>query len=1427
MQVQLLGPLELVDGDGALVGIGGPKERALLAILAIHANRTVSEDRLVDALWGDEPPRTATRTLQSHLSRLRKVLVDAARPPDKGDVVLESGPAGWILRLARDALDITRVEALVADGRAAAARRDHLGAALAFADSLRPWRGRPLDEFADQPWAALESRRLEEVHQLIVEERVDAELACGRHAELVGELSAICRTHPLRERPWGQRMLALYRSGRQADALRVCQELRHTLAEELGIDPSPAIIRLEQAILTQDPTLELEAASPAVSVLTGQVSTSASGVVALLFTDIVASTELLGRLGDDDYDQLRRDHIRMLRDSIAAAGGAEVKNLGDGLMVVFSGAVDALSCAVSIQQAVAKHNRRAGERGLAVRVGLHAGEAVRDDGDYFGTPVVVAKRLCDAAGPGEIVASQLVRELVGSRGGFEFVELERLELKGLGAPVAACRLAWVEQATRPLPTTLANLREAAFVGREREIGELEAAWRRAQQGRREVVLVAGEPGIGKTTLAVHLAHVAWQAGAVVLFGRCDEESIVPFQPFVESVSQYVDSTPPDHLRAQLGAQAADLALLLPGIARQLPELVGIAGTGAETERYRIFEAIAGLFATIGNESPIVLLLDDLHWADRPTLQLLQHLIRRGADLPLLIVGTYRDTDLVRTHPMAETLVDLRRANLVARIPLRGLSSDDVLSLIAGDNDPMPADKELAEALWQETEGSPLFLREILRHLAETGGVSRTDDGRWEARRRIDQLAIPEGVKEVIGRRLTRLSEAANTALRAGSVLGRELRFDVLELLAGLTTDELLDALDEATAAGVIDELPGGAGRWSFTHALVRQALYEELSLTRRVRQHQHAGEALEALHGDEAGPHLAEIAFHLSQGAVAGGAAGADRAIRYATLAAEYALTLAAYEEAARHFAMAVEVAEDAGLDPLRRADLLLAQGDSEWRSSDDRVARATFERVVSLVGTRDAERLARAALGYAGAELRPVWVQVGMVNERVITLLETALDLLPERDSELRARVLACLAQELYFLSDAEPRRTHLSTMAVEMARRLGDAGTIAYTLAARNLATMGPDTAEEMVANASDMLAIAEALSDRQLEAHALRHRLLGYLAMNDVTRASADLQRWFALIEDLKDPVAAGIAVSFRGGLATLEGRFDLAETLLQESFRRTHEARDPNSFGVAGVPMGFLRLLQGRSAELLSTIEAAAEVYPAMAGWVNAALAALYAEVGKDAEAHAYLELVEPLDAQSMPRNLFWLVGLTLLARTTFRLRDRNRAEAIYQLALPYADCNAGAATASLGSMQQTLAWAATAAGRLEEAEHHFEAAIADNRRKGWRPWVADSQLHYASMLAGRDRPGDCVKALDLLDGALTTMSELGMPALEQEATALRDRLLGAGQEDAKELRGQRTVRRVDRAKAKLTARGRAAVARWTRSDDDDDLVRKFG
>jgi DNA-binding SARP family transcriptional activator len=515
MEFHILGPLEVVH-DGRLVTLGGGRERALLALLLLSANTVVSSDRLAEDLWAGRPPEGAHQALQVYVSRLRKALRAGG-----GDGILVTRPPGYLARVGTDELDAARFEALLAEGRAEAAAGDHGRAATTLREALGLWRGPALADLADAPFARTEAARLEESRLAATEERIEADLACDRHGELIPELDALTRAHPLRERLWAQRMVALYRAGRQAEALRVYQELRGLLGQELGLEPSTALRRLEGAILRHDPELDRPAAT-----------TTPEGVVTILFTDLVGSTELLDRLGEEGGEALRRTHFSLLRRAVSETGGQEVKSLGDGLMVVFASPLAALGCAVAIQRGVAEHNRANPETPLAVRVGLQAGEATRAENDFFGTAVVVAKRLCDSAEAGQVLAGEVVASLVGSRGDFRFRPLGPLPLKGLAAPVPAVALAWprpggVETGVAegglgeiPIPPFL-TARGRGFVGREEELDRLRVAWKEAQAGRRRVVLVGGEPGVGKTRLAVAFAEEVHALGAVVLAGRCD------------------------------------------------------------------------------------------------------------------------------------------------------------------------------------------------------------------------------------------------------------------------------------------------------------------------------------------------------------------------------------------------------------------------------------------------------------------------------------------------------------------------------------------------------------------------------------------------------------------------------------------------------------------------------------------------------------------------------------------------------------------------------------------------------------------------------------------------------------------------------------------------------------------------------------------
>jgi tetratricopeptide (TPR) repeat protein/predicted Ser/Thr protein kinase len=512
----------------------------------------------------------------------------------------------------------------------------------------------------------------------------------------------------------------------------------------------------------------------------------------------------------------------------------------------------------------------------------------------------------------------------------------------------------------PPPFVSAVLDATAFVGRESDIESMTHAWDQARVGRRHLLLLAGEPGIGKTRLATEFARQCAAQQATVLAGRSDEEALVPYQPFAEALSWYARVCPEPELRATLNAigGGAELAPIVMELMRRIPELRTSSKSGGEGERYRLFDVIDALFVAASSVHPMVLVLDDLHWADRPTLLLLKHLMRSTRTAALCIVATYRDSELRRTHPLAEILADFRRDESVTRLSLRGLTTTDVQELassIAGHSVPLRLTKTVAE----NADGNPFFIGEILRHLRETDALSGADDD--------VALGLPEGVKEVIGRRLSRLSEGCNRALALAAVIGREFDVELLIALCDLPEDRLLDVIEEAVRAQVIAEAAGDRTRLTFRHALIRETLYGELLSVRRIRLHRRVAEAIEARAHGRVNPPLADLAYHFSQSASVG---TADKAINYATRAGDRASELLAYEEAARMYDLALQSLEFASGPNLiaRRVDLYMRRARAfgslgQWAAEKDDALRA-----LESLEPDDLERRAELVLMVADA---------------------------------------------------------------------------------------------------------------------------------------------------------------------------------------------------------------------------------------------------------------------------------------------------------------------------------------------------------------------------------------------------------------------------------------------------------------------------
>lgn len=630
-----------------------------------------------------------------------------------------------------------------------------------------------------------------------------------------------------------------------------------------------------------------------------------------------------------------------------------------------------------------------------------------------------------------------------------------------------------------LPRFLAGASTDEFVGREQELAAMDRAWQRVSTGSRQVMLVAGEAGIGKTRILGEFARRSLSAG-ITLVGHCDEEALTPYQPFVEALTQMLDGVTDADLTEQMreGNLTPEIARLVPNLTVRLPKLDRGAVVDPESERFRLFQAVDRLFSSASHRTPLLILLDDLHWADKSSLLLLRHLARGAPSTAILLIGTYRPDGVERT-PLGELLADLQRDRGAARLVLRGLTIEDAERLVKAITGRRPA-RSFMKSLTSETSGNPFFIREVVHHLKDAGLLDQVDGTKHAPL--AARTFVPESVKEVINQRLVRLTEPCNRALSLASVLGREFRLDVLARVGSFDEDELLDALEAARAAGLIVEEHGVQGKFSFSHALIREVLYEKLSETRRIRLHSRIAEVLESTAPGNAVP-VADLAYHFVQAAPLN---GYERAIEYATRAAGEATESLAHEEAAQFYELALEALDHSpsarAIDDLR-ADLHTNRGDALASVGNWLASKVAFEAALQFVDPGRFERRAELLLKLAMAHfwlldvgaLRPLVTEALNLAERVARqdLAAEALGWLgraAQADGDLEAamqmdrRALAMPAVSMtgalvfspltLYLAAELPPALKLARQVVDEARRSGESSAVIYALTHYGLA-------------------------------------------------------------------------------------------------------------------------------------------------------------------------------------------------------------------------------------------------------------------------------------------------------------------------------------------------------------------------------------
>jgi DNA-binding SARP family transcriptional activator len=1181
VEFRILGPVVVIH-EGRVVPVGRSRERAVLALLLASANRVVSAERLAEDLWDGEPPDRAVHTLQVFVSRLRKALREAG-----ADGIVVTQPPGYLAQVGPESLDAARFETLVATGRQQLGDGAPEQAATTLREALALWQGPALANVTHGPIARAEAARLEESRLAATEERVEADLACGRHGELIAELDALTRAHPLRERLWGQRMLALYRSGRQVEAVRAYQNLRGFLANEVGFEPSPALAALETAILQQAPHLEWRAPVPSP---TAQESST--------------------------------------------------------------------------------------------------------DGPQFAA-------------------------------------------------------------------------RTPYVAREAERGELARLLGRACRGEGGLVLIAGEPGVGKSRLTEEIAAEAPRTGAHVLVGRCYEiEGAPPYVAFVEILEQALAASPSlEAFRTLLGDEAPEVAKLLPRLRRLLPDIPSPLELPPEQERHYLFNSLRDFFARAAVERPLFLVVEDLHWADEGTLLLLERLAEHLPRIPVLTVGTYRDTEVTPDHRLARPLEDLLRRRLAARINLKRLPEDGVAAMLRGMSGQDPPDP-LVQAVHGETQGNPFFTEEVFKHLSEEGRLY-DEDGRFRADVTVDELDVPESVRLVLGRRLGRLSENGRRALAAAAVIGRAFTYELLEALGELPSDALLDALDEAERARLVAPLTEAHGedRLLFAHELIRQTLLAGLSQPRRRRLHVLVADTLERVHAGTLDEHASDIAYHLTE---AGPAGDRRRLLAYLTLAGRQAMGTAAYEDALRHCEQAITMIEVA--EPMDGPQLFANRARALRSLGRYEDALPDWEEGIQRSETLgDPEEIARMYFEVS----RDLW----WLNrdQESAAQAERGLAALGERETPQRAEMLAWTGVAGAFVSDFAPGAAMIDE-ALTLAEQLGDKRLVGYGHLNRALHRWPFSLFQELLEAGQEGIRLLRAEGDLWDLAS-----LLGFMEL-----AAGELGRMRLGTElgDEVEPLATRLGHTF--ALSVLHESATFVRQLATAPDLAALEAAARHHLEVAGT-IGFRHIssamlaqsafLRGDWDEALRWAEDAVQNSPehhATSGPDWGCYLLVLAYLGRAPDVVAVLDGRQP-DVPQPGRPNHW--GPWNLAATAVEalsvIGERDRAAGLYPLIRELIATTGlllqGFAPAHL--LERIAGIGAAAGGDWDAAAEHFRTALRQSEEIPFLIEGAETRRFYAQMLLDRNARGDAKRARALLEEAIPVYRQIGMPRHEELARQL--------------------------------------------------------
>jgi class 3 adenylate cyclase/tetratricopeptide (TPR) repeat protein len=1079
----------------------------------------------------------------------------------------------------------------------------------------------------------------------------------------------------------------------------------------------------------------------------------------IMFEDLEGSTALATARGDEVWRGARRFHEDVVRREIGAHGGREIQFLGDGFLASFPSCQRAVECAAAIQHVFESQDRRDPSLVLKVRIGLHSGEVIQEGQSLIGAAVNAAARISAKAKGGQILVSGIVRDLSGTMPGVSFVDRGLYWLKGFSDRWRLFEAMWQERkeaASNP-PTD----GSARFVGRDSEQADIRRLLERAENGGGGLVLIGGEAGVGKSRLAVEAMADAERIGMLGLVGHCYEMEAPPYIPFVEMLEAAIRVVPPETMRDALGETAGEVARLLPELPRLFPGISQPISLPPEQARRYLYNSIVDFVDRAARGRPMVLILEDLHWADESTLLLMQHLSRRVAEMPVLVIATYRDTELEPTGLLGGVLEDLVRHHLATRVQLRPLSKESVatmLDALAGHQPP----RTIIDAVYRETEGNAFFVEEVFRHLVEEGKLF-DGHGKWREELTVSEMEVPDSVRLVLGRRIGRLSEGSRRVLSVAAVVGRGLSLKVVEAVDEADSDALLDGLEEAERARLVSStLQDSEVFISFSHELVRQQLLGALPNSRRRRLHARVADALETIHGTDLGSHAADIAYHLLQA----GATDREKISRYLVMAAEGALEAAAYEDALRHLeaALALHVPGDPAGDAFvlfRLGVALRSLGRWDEATARWEQAMTAYERL------DDSEAVGRVSWEAAN---QSSWAGRW---ERAVEMAGRGLTALEGRTSAERGRLLG-IAGIAFSSSGYEEAGAQMIEEAMTLADQLHDQRLLADVLGirvvhlfnylrTRELIDTGLRTAELHRANGSSWDLV----------------QVLGFVSLHLVF--AGEPERAMQVTEDA-EPIArrlghhgASLLMSRTRFLESLRGadidwsrRYAVADLELCRS-------ADMPWIGQSHIFLGLIDFWRGRWEESLERFKEGVR-HEVAAGYVGMERSFVFlctSYLGRLEEARRILDERfpeiprpgEPIATGAGSMVLGMVEGLMALG-----LRDE--AAPLYPLVLQLMDLGNVLRPYDTRIIESVAGMAAWAGEEWDVAEGHFRASLVRAELLSHRLEVPTVRYWYGRMLLERGRPGDRELAIGLLDLSVEGFRSIGMPRHEALATGLR-------------------------------------------------------